>query len=319
MIGRRLQSGLFLRERLPNGSPRGYVLFVHGATVGSVLFDLPSPGLSVLDSCAARGWAAYAIDLRGYGRSLRASAMDRSPQECELQCNGRQALEDIHEAVQFILAQHAQRTLVLGGGSWGSLTAVRYAIAHPTTVERLLLLAPLYGTRNEGWLHTLADPKQTDRINPALGGYRYATAEDLLARWDPEIADGDSSGVRDPAVFEALVRAELEADAACPKPGAFRVPNGTLHELFEVFSGRPVYDPADIRCPTVLIRGARDLTSTKADMVKLQNKLTHVPLSVVTIPDAGHFMQAERAAPRLHQCLLNALRDCELSLGTNNR
>jgi pimeloyl-ACP methyl ester carboxylesterase len=306
--GLRLQSGLFLRERLPRGEPRGIVLFVHGATVGSVLFDLPAPGLSILDACAADGWAAYAVDLRGYGRSTRSSAMDLPPHLCPLQCTGADAIEDIRETVEFTLHRRQSQSLTLVGGSWGSLTSARFAITNPTTIRRLILLAPLYTTRNKSWLDLLADPSNPTRINPALGGYRFTTAYDLLSRWDPEIGIGDPLQRRDPMVFAALLRAELEGDSKSPRKDAFRVPNGTLHELFEVFSGRPIYDAADITCPTVLIRGARDLTSTAQDMAQLEAKIAGAPVRSLTIPDAGHFMQAEHAAPILHRSLLRLLR-----------
>jgi hypothetical protein len=50
--------------------PKGIVLFVHGRTwSGRPDFDLQVPGMrrSVLQAFAAQGFAAYAVDLRGYG------------------------------------------------------------------------------------------------------------------------------------------------------------------------------------------------------------------------------------------------------------
>jgi pimeloyl-ACP methyl ester carboxylesterase len=307
--GLRLQSGLFLRERLPQRQSCGTILFVHGATVGSVLFDLPSPGLSLLKACSAAGWASYALDLRCYGRSPRPTEMDWPPHACPLLCTGAQAIEDIHETVEFILHRTQCRDLILVGGSWGSLTSARYAIANPARIRQLVLLAPLYATRNQSWLDSLADPALPTRINRALGGYRFTTAYDLLARWDPEIGNGEHLQRRDPMVFAALLQAELDGDSKSPREDAFRVPNGTLHELFEVFSGRPIYDAAEIGCPTVLIRGACDLTSTAQDMATLEAKIVNAPVKAITIADAGHFMQAEHAAATLHRTLLNQLHD----------
>jgi pimeloyl-ACP methyl ester carboxylesterase len=109
-------------------------------------------------------------------------------------------------------------------------------------------------------------------------------------------------------VFAALLQVELDGDRGSPRSDAFRVPNGTLHELFEVFSERPIYDPAAIASPTLLIRGACDLTSTAEDMAKLEAKIVNAPVSSITLPDAGHFMQAEHAASHLQHCLLDFLR-----------
>ena len=50
--------------------PKGAVLFVHGRTWSArPNFDLttPSGSMSILQAFADRGYAAYAIDLRGYG------------------------------------------------------------------------------------------------------------------------------------------------------------------------------------------------------------------------------------------------------------
>src|SRR5689334_13841263 len=55
-------------------TPKGAVLLVHGRTWSSRPdFDLQVPGMqrSVMMSLAAQGFAAYAVDLRGYGETPR--------------------------------------------------------------------------------------------------------------------------------------------------------------------------------------------------------------------------------------------------------
>ena len=48
------------------------VIFVHGATYPSeVAFDFNLPGGSWMDFVAQRGYDAYLLDVRGYGRSTR--------------------------------------------------------------------------------------------------------------------------------------------------------------------------------------------------------------------------------------------------------
>ncbi len=285
---------LHVRACRPQGTPRGVVLFVHGATVASVLFDIPVPGYSLLEACAAAGWWSFACDLGGYARSTRPAAMQGPATDCPLLCTGEQALADLDRVVAALRKLTGTRQLALAGGSWGSLTAARYALRAPDAVERLILIAPLFATVNAGWLQTLADPSEPGRINPKLGGYRFVSREDLLSRWDPEIPSGEEDQRRDPAVLEALMRDELAADPQSPRPDAFRVPNGTLHDLFEVFSGRPLYAPEGIQMPCLLIRGADDQTSTPADAALLHGRLGARHKRWVTVPRAGHFLQAER-------------------------
>src|SRR5882762_2948814 len=52
------------------------VLFVHGATFPSeTMFDIDLPGGPWMEYAARRGFDAYIVDVRGYGRSTRPAAM----------------------------------------------------------------------------------------------------------------------------------------------------------------------------------------------------------------------------------------------------
>lgn len=299
--------GLHVRECKPLGSVRGVVLFVHGATVASSLFDLPVPGYSVLQACAQAGWWAFACDLTGYGQSDRPAAMAQAPQDCPVICTGQQAVSDIAQITQALLKRTGAARITLAGGSWGSLTTARFAVQHAHLLERLILIAPLYGSVNDIWLKSLSNPTAPSQIHPGLGGYRYVSLPDLLSRWDPEIPTGHLHLRRDDAVVRAMMAAELTADPGSKKQDAFRVPNGTLHDLFQVFQGRPLYDAAQLRLPCLLVRGADDQTSTAADAQLLYQSLGSAQKQLITLPDAGHFLQAERGAPALHKVLIQYL------------
>ena len=80
---------------------------------------------------------------------------------------------------------------------------------------------------------------------------------------------------------------------------AFAVPNGTFLDLWEAMSGRPLYDPATVRCPTLLIRGGADPTSTRADALALLDRLGASERAYVEIANGAHFVSAERRAPRV--------------------
>lgn len=301
---------IYLRVRRPSdGIPvQGAVLFVHGATIASSLFDLPIKGYSLLDACASQGWWAFAIDLRGYGNSTKPAAMDLPPLTCPVQCTGDDAIANVDSAISHIQNQYGIKKIALVGGSWGSLICARYSAVKPANISRLALLAPLYASVNMGWLRALSDPAYPSKINPQLGGYRYVSKADLLSRWDPEIPDTEKSVRRPPSVLAALLEAEFAADQQSPIDGTFRVPNGTLHELFEVFSGRPIYKPEEIACPTLLVRGADDQTSTHQDCQKLIAALRTPSKTLQTIAGAGHFMQVEHQAPTVQRILLEFLR-----------
>ena len=284
------EPGLRLALRRRGSGPP--VLFVHGATLGAALHDVP--GASWIEAAARAGLAAYAVDLRGYGRS-RWAAMEAREGPC---CTPAEAERDIEAAISAICAAHAVPSLRLVGGSWGSITCARHAARDPR-VERLVLHAPLWGTRNEAWLDLLADP--ADRARPApWGPCRLVTEAELRARWDAEIPPG--ADWRREATFRALVDETLAEDpeAARHDPPAFRAPNGCFVDLWEAFSGRPAHDPSAIACPTLLIRGGADATSTRADALGLLDALPAPERAYVEIANAAHFLSAERRAPQLH-------------------
>lgn len=285
-------------ERIP-------VLFVHGATYASRLFDIPHPGASWLQATAQAGFAAYALDIRGYGRS-RTAAMETATTPF---ARATSAIRDIDDAVQWLCARHNAARIRLVGGSWGSITAALYSAGMGQgRVARLTLYAPIFSERNAGWHAILADPKDTSRFNPAFGACRVITEAATRARWDDEIPKGESW--RDEAVFQALVQSSFSDDpqSAHQNPPGFRAPNGTFLDLWEAFQARPLYDPRAVTCPTLLIRGGADPTSTRSDALNLFDRLGAQEKQYVEIANGAHFVSAERRAPMVFDAVTRFLK-----------
>lgn len=284
---------LFLRAH-GDAPGRPPVLFVHGATYGSRLYDIPHPGASWLAATAAAGFAAYGVDLRGYGRSLWPGlAVANGPV-------GRAAevVHDIDDAVRYLAARHGVDRVALVGGSWGSVTTALYAGGlGADRVSRLALYAPIFAERNGGWIAELQDPAAPGALDPRLGPCRHVDAEQTRARWDAE--SPQAADWRDPAVFAALMVATLADEPDGGASGRFRAPNGTLADLWECFSARPVYDPSRIRRPTLLVRGGADATSTRSDALALLDRLGTTEKTYAEIANGGHFLTAERRAPQV--------------------
>ena len=286
--------GLDLHVRACGDDPaRRPVLFVHGATFGSRLYDIPAPGASWVADVAGAGYAAYALDIRGYGRSrmprLPDGPFSRAPE----------ALRDIADVTAWIRARHDGARLHLIGGSWGSITGAMFAGGPGSgDVDRLVLYAPIHAVHNEGWLRLLADPADPGRLAD-WGPTRPVTEAATRARWDAEMPGG--ADWRDEGTFRALIDASLadDPDAARRDPPAFAAPNGTLLDLWEAMSGRPLHDPARIACPTLLIRGGADPTSTRDDALALFDRLGTPDRHYVEIAGGAHFVSAERRAPEV--------------------
>ena len=296
---------LFVRQALPEGPRRGSVVLVHGATLASGLWDIDVPGYSVLLALARAGFSTWAPDIRGYARS------DRVRQPVQAYAGMREAVRDIDAVVAHACQHDRVDQVLLVGGSWGSITAAGYACVQPQRVCALALMAPIFASRNPLWLEELGDPEHPAHLRPDLGPTRQVGRPDLCRRWDPEIPSSDKARRREARVLDALMADALAAEPADAHPlddrPTFTVPNGTLADLFEYFSGRPLYDPGRLHMPTLLVRGEDDQTSTAQDMDTLRSALIHAPVQCETIPDAGHFICAERAAPALQRTLADFL------------
>lgn len=292
---------------------RAPVLFVHGATYASRLYDIPHPGASWMKATAEAGFAAYGLDIRGYGQS-RSAIMDTAT---EPYARAADAIRDIDDAVRWICARHNVATVRLVGGSWGSITTAIYAAKiGAQRIEKLVLYAPIFAEWNEGWRIVLADPGDPTRFNPRFGATRLVTERATRERWDAEIPHG--ADWRDEEVFQALVQSSLADDPQSSRYAqpAFRAPNGTFLDLWEAFNARPLYDPAKVHCPTLLIRGGADPTSTRSDALQLFDRLGAEEKEYVEIANGAHFVSAER---RAHSVFSNVTRfltkDLETSTG----
>ena len=281
------------------------VLFIHGATYASRLFDIPHPGASWLKATADAGFAAYALDIRGYGKSRIRSA----PNTGKPIARSADAIRDIADVCRWIRDRHEGRKIALVGGSWGSITASLFAgTVGANELTALILYAPIYATRNEGWLSFLADPEAPDRFNRHFAETRLINEAETRFRWDAEIPDGEEW--RDEAVFQALVQSSLADDPTAEQrnPPSFEAPNGTLVDLWEVFNGRPLYDPGDIQCPALLVRGGADTTSTRSDALALYDRLGASTKRYVEIANGAHFVSAEKRAREVFSIAAEFLR-----------
>ncbi|MBD3666285.1 alpha/beta fold hydrolase [Sulfitobacter sp. TSTF-M16] len=269
---------------------------MHGATYASRLYDVPHPGASWLKATTMAGYAAYALDIRGYGKSGVPGLVDKA----KPYARATDAIKDIADAVNWLCVRHNRDKIGLVGGSWGSITAAMFSSgALKSKIAALVLYAPIFGATNQGWLSFLSDPSDPNQFNPAFKGARPVCETSTRARWDAEIPPGKNW--RNESVFQALVQSSLGDDpqAALRDPPAFLAPNGTLLDLWEAFNGRPLFDPSRITCPTLLIRGGADTTSTRSDALALFDVLAAPVKRYVELANGAHFASAERLGPQV--------------------
>ncbi len=112
----------------PDGEPRAVVVIAHGASEHGGRYRY------VVERLVPDGYAVYAIDHRGHGRSEgKRSQLDRMAH----------VVADLDQFVELARAAHAGRRLVLLGHSMGGCIAIAYALAHQAKLDGLALSSPL--------------------------------------------------------------------------------------------------------------------------------------------------------------------------------
>ncbi len=297
--------GILERRGAPPAPRLPPVLLIHGATFGVTLFDLPAPGYSLMAELAASGRTVYALDIRGYGYSLGGAVMDAPPDAHAPFARLKDAVRDVEAAVAFIRAREQAGAVDIVGFSWGTVIAACYATRLPHQVRRLALYAPLYAEVNEMWRARIGDAADRGRIDPAIGAYRLVTRADVIQRWNADIGAADPASRREEGlpevIFDAL--AALDPQLRQQTPPAFRSPTGALADLVSVFNGKPLYDPAKITMPVLLVRGADDTTSTESDCKRLLDAIASRAKSYAAIAPGSHFLCVEKNRGQLYECV----------------
>jgi pimeloyl-ACP methyl ester carboxylesterase len=246
----------------PSG-PSGIVLFVHGSSMASQpTFDLQVPGRkdsSVMDFFAARGYDTWCVDMEGYGRSTK----DR-----DNNAGIAQGADDCFAAATYIQKLRGKRPLLVYGISSGALRAALFAQRHPEMVARLALDAMVW--TGEG------SPTLAER-SKRLPEFRAKNRRPIDRKFVRSIFERDHPGTADDNVIEAFADAILKLDDS--------VPTGTYVDMC---ANLPVCDPAQIKAPTLIMRGEYDGIAGFQDLLKFFEKLPNPDKQFAVMPGIAH-------------------------------
>lgn len=280
-------------RRAPPGRARATVLYVHGATFPAPLaIGFPFDGRSWMDDLVEAGFDTWAFDFMGFGASSCYPAMKGAGPHTPPLGRAPEATAQLEQVVWQVLAQTGEQRISLIAHSWGSQPASRFATEHPDTVGRLVLFGPILERRLSG----LPDPD-------ALPAWRRVSLQDQWKRFVEDVPAGVQGGML-PRHFEAWGVAYLATDAgaASREPPAVAIPTGPQADIMASWSGRLAYDPAAVRAPTLVVRGAWDSLCTDADVAWLRAARNGSgSLRDVVIPGGTHLMHLEPARVGLHK------------------
>jgi pimeloyl-ACP methyl ester carboxylesterase len=281
----------FLPSKTPCSVDRRAVLYVHGATFPSALsvahrFD----GRSWRDALCDAGFDVWALDFYGFGHSDRYAEMDAPADANPPLCVAEDAAAQVAAAVPFILEHQGLASLSLIAHSWGSMAAGRFATERPALVDRLVLFAPIAR-------------RDASRYSPRPDGpaWRVISVEDQWARFVEDVPP-DEPPVLSPVHFKEWARRYLDTDpqSRSRDPAGVKVPSGPFIEILRAWHGELAYEPAGVRAPTAIIRGAWDGLVCDADARWLFDALSHSPIKRdVKIARGAHVMHLEAMRPAL--------------------
>lgn len=207
---------LYWQAWLPDGDPRAVVLIAHGGAEHGGRYRY------FVERAVPEGFAVYAVDHRGHGRSEGPRAyVDRLDH----------VVADLDRLVDLATAEHPGRPVFLLGHSMGGCVAISYALRRSARLAGLVISAPVAIIEGSA-LQRLA-VRLLSALAPRAGVHRV-----------------DSRGIsRDPA--------EVEAYDGDPLVHRGKLPARTVAELVAATDSFPRVLP-ELELPLLVVQGTAD-------------------------------------------------------------
>jgi alpha-beta hydrolase superfamily lysophospholipase len=239
---------VFVRRWRPDGAPRAAVLVAHGLSEHSGRYARFAAML------VGAGYAVYAIDHRGHGRTADSTGVGRAgPRGID------GILDDLHELSGIAASETGGGPVVLFGHSMGALIAQAYAERYGDGLAALVLSGSAGANDDLGEMAAMI----RGAVEGGLGDEPVAMLAAMNERFEP---------ARTPYDWLSRDTAEVDAYIADPMCGDDAPPTyGFLADMME--TGVDAMQPASIakiptRLPVLLVTGERDVASNDAANVR---------------------------------------------------
>jgi alpha-beta hydrolase superfamily lysophospholipase len=252
-------------------NPKGTILLLHGRTWSSLPdFDLqvPDEHHSLIDAFVARGYAVYALDLRGYGATPRDASGWDTPDR---------SAEDLSAALVWVAKNSgvAGRPALLGWSN-GSTVSLLCAQRHPDQISALILTG--YWKHPDSMIVTVPDTARPAREKTTA----KAAASDFIA-----------PGAMSKKALDAYVVAALKAD-----------PVRTDWRHLEQWNA---IDPGKVTVPTLLIQGELDPIAPTATQAAFFSRLGMADRAWIVMAGGDHASLIENMQPAFVSAVVNFL------------
>lgn len=238
------------------------VVLLHGFPDYSYTWRKQMPAL-------AEHFQVVAIDLRGYNESDKPEGVEAY------------AMPKLVGDVKAVVEHFGRKKAVIVGHDWGGAIAWTFAMQHPEMTDRLIILNlphPALLARElannpeqrkaSAYARRFQEPDAAAQLTP-----------ELLAFW---VTDREAR----PKYVEAFKTSSIEAMLHYYKANYPREP----------YRAPDLADVPKVRCPVLMIHGLKDIALLPGALNDTW-RLVEKDLTLVTVPDAGHFVQQD--APEL--------------------
>jgi pimeloyl-ACP methyl ester carboxylesterase len=214
----------------------------------------------------AERFQVVAIDLRGYNESDKPEGVEQY------------AMPQLVADVKAVVEHFGKKEAVIVGHDWGGAIAWSFAMQHPDMTERLIVLNVPHPA---ALARELANNPEQRKSSAYARRFQQPKAASELT------AEGLTFWVKDPAAkekyLEAFRKSSFEAMLNYYKANYPREP-------YEA----PPRDFPKIKCPVLLIHGLKDQALLPGGLNDTWRWLDK-DLTLITVPDAGHFVQQDAA------------------------
>jgi pimeloyl-ACP methyl ester carboxylesterase len=261
-------------ERVQHGTVDNAGVKIHYASLGKgpvvlMIHGFPDFWYSWRDQMAALSdtFQVVAIDQRGYNLSDK-------PQG-QAQYDIALLVADVRAVVQHLSSGRA----IIVGHDWGGFVAWHFAMRHPELTERLIVLNLPHP---RGLWRELANNPQQQANSAYARRFQEPDAEKTLT------AEGLARRIADPAIRARYEEAFKRSDF------------GAMLNYYKQNYPRPPYQEdtspvVRVKAPVLLMHGLND-TALLAAGLNGTWEWVEGPLTIVTVPGAGHWVQSDASA-----------------------
>ncbi len=261
------------------------VLFIHGASFPSELASgFRMNGVSWMDNLASTGYDVYSLDFLGYGKSDRYDYMSDKIEKNKQKGVGKEVVQDIDIAINYILNELNIAKVHLIGHSWGATVSGHYATLFPEKINKLILFAPFI-QRNGS-----TDWHKTDEL------YKDLTPAERVEQFIRQIPkEQDLTLAKEVLVEWKNKWLESDPTSKTRSPFSIRYPRAWEIDLYNCWNGNCFFDVSKIENSTLLIRGEWDTAFSFEDAEKLFMQLENATSKrYVVIDKSTHVLHLEK-------------------------